>query len=288
MAEVPQDADGGETAQVGHEDGGPLGRVEQSAPRVEMAVPPGGHVLLGNSRGRAGDVGEDVPVPADGLLQDYAQEKHDGGILADFIKGLDGGVDLLGVLAPQRRDVVEILLDVVGIDVMATMGRLPREVGGEEPGMQNEADGVVERAPTRKAAVAAVVRDHPQTCPDEALAESIDIDNGVVEPGRLDNGGGVQQLVEGGRESGAVAEIAREIEERPKEVGREAVFGDCAAQVVDGDVFFTEFLHRHPVSLNQIFFSISSLGYTHPSFDQLRRVGLLDGVEARPFCLHGR
>ena len=69
---------------------------------------------------------------------------------------------------------------MVGVDVMPPVGRFPREIRRQQPGMQDEADCVVQDARSREGTVAAVVGDDPEACPDYALAEAVDVDGDVV------------------------------------------------------------------------------------------------------------
>lgn len=145
-----------------------------------MAVSPRRHALLEHRRRRTCDVGDDVPVPPNSLLEQDAQEQNHGGVLADLVERLGHVSNLGGILSTSRRDVVEILFNMVGVDMVTTVRRFPGEVRGEKSRVQDEAHSVVQVARGREGAVSAVVRNHPEPCPDDALGEAVDTDHGIV------------------------------------------------------------------------------------------------------------
>lgn len=147
-------------------------------------MPPCAHVLLDDSSRRTGDFGEDVPVPSDGLLKQDPKKQDAWCILTDLVEYLGSFSDLSSILVVLWRDVVEVLYDVVGVDVMTAMCRLPREVRSKEGGMQCEADCVVESRGSTEARTPAVVCDHPQACPYNALCEGVGVNHGVTEQSR--------------------------------------------------------------------------------------------------------
>ena len=138
----------------------PLFRPEEHGCGEEMGVAQGPlrrWALIGQTTLRRGDVGHQVPWEADDLLEDQAGEGVDGRVLGHVF-------DLLHVDAHQRRilgflwrDVVVVFGEVIGVDMVAAVGGLPAEVGGQEEGVQDPADGVVDVVVGGEGAVAAFV-----------------------------------------------------------------------------------------------------------------------------------
>ena len=129
---------------ITEDDGQHLRGAEESAPWIEMGMPPYAHVFLDNRSRRARYVRQNVPVPAYGLLENDTKEQNKGSILANFVEKIGRNTDFLGVFVSLRRNVVEVFVNLVGVDVMTSVRRFPREVRSEEEGMQSEADGSVE------------------------------------------------------------------------------------------------------------------------------------------------
>lgn len=109
-----------------------------------MAVSPCGFVGFCEGCWGTCDVGEDVPIPADELLNDDSDEEDCGRVFGEFIELPGFETKLCQVLITLRRNIVVVLLDVIGIDVVSSVGALPGEVWCQEPGVESPSDGIVD------------------------------------------------------------------------------------------------------------------------------------------------
>lgn len=78
-----------------------------------------------------------------------------------------------GTARRGRRGVSRTVEEVVGAPVVLGVGDLPRVVGREQEGVYDEADGVVDGLRRGEAAVAALVREHPQARAEEPRVEPV-------------------------------------------------------------------------------------------------------------------
>lgn len=160
-------ADGG-NAQVGGEDPPKLMLAEQRARGDIVAVIPPAPGLPGRAAGPGRDVGQEVPGPADELLEDDAQQDDGGRILDEVVHvqvgaGADAPPQELAVLGLGRRHVVEVGRHVVGELVVAGVAGPPREVRQHEGRVHGEADRVRDEGLARRErAVPALVREDPE------------------------------------------------------------------------------------------------------------------------------
>lgn len=145
-----------------------------------MRVSPGRKPILDDCGIWSGDVGQDVPVPPNKLLEDDPEEQDHRRILADFFDLIQRHTDAACMLIAPRRNIVQILLDVVGVDVVAMVTRFPAEVGREKEGVQDEANGVVQDRGLGEAAVVGVVGDDPETGPHDALTDTVSDHEAIV------------------------------------------------------------------------------------------------------------
>lgn len=231
---VVDHARGDEEANVGDKDPEALAGAEDGAHGVEVALgPPAGGFAL-EAVGAAGDVEEEVGLPAEELVGEEADEGDDGGVLEEVVLDADAEDAALLVLGLGAGHESHVLLHVAGEAVVAGVGVLPREVGHEEEGVGGPADDVVDAGVQGEGAVAALVGEDPETRAHEALDEAVGDPGGAADARVLDAGdvgdGGVGQRRD---EEG----VPHEIRARDPERGLEAVGGDGVADGVDVGVF---------------------------------------------------
>lgn len=69
-----------------------------------------------------------------------------------------------------------VFLHIIGIDVVSSMGALPREVWSQQTGVNGPADCIVDDAVFAESTVAAFVCKNPEPGEDNALGEAIQAD----------------------------------------------------------------------------------------------------------------
>jgi hypothetical protein len=181
LVEEVETSDRGQTAEITQQYSRDFALAEHTAPGIEVGVPPGRKPLLDDCSIRSGDVGQDVPVPSNKLLEDDPEEQDHRRILADFLNLVQRHANTARVLIALRRYVIQILLDVVGVDMMATMTRLPAEVGGEQERVKDETNSVVQDGRLGEAAVASIVGDDPEAGPHDTLTYTIGDYDAIVQ-----------------------------------------------------------------------------------------------------------
>jgi len=170
-----------QTAEVTQQYSRDFALAEHAAPGIEVGVPPGRQSLLDDCSIWSGDVGQNVPVPSNQLLENDSEEQDHRRVLADFFDLVQRHADAACVLIALRRYVVQIFLDVVGVDVVATVTRLPAEVWCEQGRVEDEANGVVQDGGLGKAAVAGVMSNDPEASPYNALTNAISGHDAMVQ-----------------------------------------------------------------------------------------------------------
>lgn len=146
-----------------------------------MGVPPGREAFLDHCCIRSGDVRQDVPVPSNQLLEDDPEEQDHRHVLASLFNLVQRHANAARVLIAPRRHVVQILLDVIGVDVVAAMTRLPTEVGSQQERVEDEADRVIQDRRLRKSTMACIVGDDPESGPYDALTQAISSYDTIVQ-----------------------------------------------------------------------------------------------------------
>ena len=123
--------------------------------------------------GAGRNVHQQIQLPAEQLVSDQLQERHDGRLLGQMLQLLDAHVLLGRQLLVGPRHEHRILLHVSGIPVVAGVGDFPREVGHHQKRVGGPADEVVEGLVVREGAVAALVGQDPESRTHAALEEAI-------------------------------------------------------------------------------------------------------------------
>mmetsp|Transcript_28948 Transcript_28948/g.72747 ORF Transcript_28948/g.72747 Transcript_28948/m.72747 type:complete len:400 (-) Transcript_28948:73-1272(-) len=214
---VDETGDGGEDADVGEPD--------LRAPVAREEGVGGDEVAGGAADGAAGCADEEVEGPAE---DEVVKEVDDGeAVLADpagegEVCGPRGVGGLVG-------DVGLTFRHVVCAGVMDGVGPLPGEVGYEERGVEDEADGVLEGFVVAERVVTALVGDDPEARENGTLPEGVD---GPEEDGEgggvLEGCGGGEEEVGGGGGGGGQDEGDREVAEGFGVRLFEAALGDGA------------------------------------------------------------
>ena len=93
---------------------------------------------------RGGDVGEEVPGETDDLLEEDAEKCYDGRVFGQLFEAAGVEEKAVGVFFALGWDVVVVFGKVVGVDVVAAVAGFPREVGGEESGVESPSYDIVE------------------------------------------------------------------------------------------------------------------------------------------------
>ena len=109
------------------------------------------------------DVVEEINGPAQNLLHDNAHDDDQGSILAKILHLLDPlgrDIEIGGILLETWGDVVVVLLEVVGVDVVATVGGPPSKVGSHKCRVQSKAHNVVESVGLGPSSVATLMSVH--------------------------------------------------------------------------------------------------------------------------------
>lgn len=218
-----------------------LGIAEHSRGRLKVANPQPAHAalaslpLLAALAGR--HVEEQVHLPTGQLMGEELDELDNGHIL----KHLGGllihvQVGQLPLVAISRGggDKRHVLLHVAGETMMAMMAELPAEEGNQKEGVTNPADNVVEPRVSRESTVAALVRQDPDACADQALEVAVQSPGAVAERSGGDQGDVLPGEV---AEPKGHGEVPEEVGHGDPDARAEAVVGDGVANGLDVGVF---------------------------------------------------
>nr|POF17551.1 hypothetical protein CFP56_12965 [Quercus suber] len=240
LAEEAEDGGGDEQAEVGQQDEGlVLALVERAAGRevVDAAVA----VLLAGALALdllavvvvAGGVHDQVHGPAGELLAEEHGDGVEGGLLEQLVHLVEDVVHAGGVLLAGAGQEDHVALHVAGGLVVLAVADLPAEVGDEQGGVEDPADGVVEGLAGGEGLVAALVGEHPEAGTDQALQDGVQGPAEGAEGERGHVGGGAEGVeeVEGG---GQAEDVAEHVAHASQAGPLEAVFGDGIADVLDG------------------------------------------------------
>ena len=236
------DGSGGDhEPEVGHGNAPPLGGPEDGAHGVEVALgtPP---LALLQAVLAGGNVEDEVRLPAEQLVGYQADERDDGRILEEI--GVDAQLseEAVVVVLLGARHESHVLLHVAREAVVARMRELPREEGHHQERVCRPAHDAVDAAVQREGAVAALVRDDPETRADEALDEAVGHPRRNAQPLVLNRGDVGQRGVGERRDA---YDVARKVGERDPQRRAEAVRGNGVTESVDvGILDGTRLLHR--------------------------------------------
>lgn len=242
-AEDGQDGDGDGQTEVAEEDElGVLGLEERAvraevvdAGEVPILLPLAAPLGLALVVVMAGHVPAEVHGPAEQLLAERVDEGGDGCLLGQFVHLVGQAADAAGELVARLGHENHVALHVAGGLVVLAVRDLPREVGDEQGRVADEAGSVVEHLGGRERLVAALVGQHPQACAEQALDHGVE---GPEEgtrggPGHVGRGDEVVEEDEGEGEAG---DVTGDVGQAAQAGALEAVLGDGAADVVDGEV----------------------------------------------------
>jgi hypothetical protein len=183
----------------------------------------------------AGDVGEEVHGPSEQLLEQEVGGSQDGGLLHELAELVQGAADAGGVLLTGLGDEDHVTGEVASGLVVLSVGDLPREVGDQQEGVADPADGVVQDLGGGEGLVAALVGENPHAGADETL------DDGVHGP--EGHAGGEERhclrgdiVVEKVKDRGQDGHVTEDIVQTGGSGAVEAVSGDGIADLLDGIV----------------------------------------------------
>lgn len=243
LAEVDEGGDGDGDADVGDDDPGGLTLIVEGRAGVEVVDAGEPAVLLALATALAlllvvvvaGDVGHEVVGPADELLTEEVDEGVDGGLFSQLGNLVGELADAGSLLLAGARDEDHVALDVAGGLVVLAVGELPGEVGDEEGGVEDPADGVVDQPGRREGLVTALVGKNPETGAEETLHEGVQApedDTGSLEGNVL----GSDVFVPDVEGDGEVDHVAGDIGQAAESGALVAVLGDGITDVLDGEV----------------------------------------------------
>lgn len=121
----------------------------------------------------ARDVGKQVHGPAEQLLQDEVQRRLQRGLLHELSDLMHGFAQAAGVLLACLGHPDHVPAEIARCLVVLAVRDLPREVRHQQQGVADETNRVVERLGRRKRLMPALVRQHPQTRPEQALQHRV-------------------------------------------------------------------------------------------------------------------
>jgi len=121
----------------------------------------------------SGHVGQQIPRPAEELLNKTPKQRHDGRLLRRLGNIVCGAAHPAGILGAGLGHEDHVALEVAGGLVVLAVRDLPAEVGHQQRRVQQPADRVVQPLRRRERLVPALVRQHPQPRPEQALHERI-------------------------------------------------------------------------------------------------------------------
>lgn len=122
----------------------------------------------------AGDVVHEVQGPTEELLCQKVAGSQDGSLFAQLADLVQGLADAGGVLLTGLRNEDHVAGDVAGSLVVLAVRDLPGEVGDEEEGVADPANGVVQDLGGGEGLVTALVGQDPNAGTDETLHDGVD------------------------------------------------------------------------------------------------------------------
>ena len=184
---------------------------------------------------------QQVPWPAEELLNKTPNQRHDRGFLSHLSNIVRSAAHPASILGAGLGDKHHVALEVAGGLVVLAVRDLPAEVGDEQRGVEDPADGIVQPLRRRERLVAALVRQHPHPRPEQALHERVHAPQ--PEPHRREwhrlRRHVVMEEVERRRQAGHIpCYVGKAADSRPLE----AVRWDGIADLLDGVVGDLEFV----------------------------------------------